>query len=117
MLTSQVRDRLEFPGRFSLREVDRARVFGREEPVTLFEAFDADEADAASAKRENLNLLADLIDRYRHGNLEDAAACARAILAHGPADPVAQLYLARCENFARNALPENWDGVSALGQK
>ena len=38
----------------------------------------------ASAKRENLQPLADLIDRYRHGHLEDAAACARAILARAP---------------------------------
>jgi adenylate cyclase len=89
LLTSQVRGRLEFPNRFS-------------------EAFDADEAEAASAKRENLKLLADLIDRYRHGHLEDAAACARAVLARAPNDPIAQLYLARCENFGRNGLPENW---------
>jgi len=115
LLTSQVRGRLEFPNRFSLREVDRVRVSGREEPVTLFEAFDADEAEAASAKRENLKLLADLIDRYRHGHLEDAAACARAVLARAPNDPIAQLYLARCENFGRNGLPESWDGISALG--
>ena len=117
LLTTQVRDRLEFPGRFALREIDRVRVFGRSEPVTLFESFDADAPEMRQAKRENLPLLADLIERYRHGRLEDAAAGAQAILARSPDDLIAQLYLARCKSLGVEGLPENWDGVAALGQK
>jgi class 3 adenylate cyclase len=117
LLTSQVRGRLEFPDRFALREIDRVRVAGRDEPVTLFESFDADAPEARSAKRENLTALAELIDAFRRGRLEEATACARTMLSRLPDDPIAQLYLARCENFARSGLPKNWDGVSSLGQK
>jgi predicted ATPase/class 3 adenylate cyclase len=117
LLTSQVRDRLEFPGRFALREIDRVRVVGREEPVTLFESFDADAPEVCLAKRENVPLLADLIDHYRRGRLDEATACAEATLARAPDDLVAQLYLARCRSFARAGLPEDWDGVGTLSQK
>ena len=117
LLTAQARDRLEFPGRFALREIDRVRVFGRHEPVTLFEAFDADLPEAGSAKRENLPLLAALIDHYRRGRLDEATACAQAMLARAPEDAVAQLYLARCKSFAGAKLPEHWDGVGTLELK
>jgi len=117
LLTSQVRDRLEFPGRFALREIDRVRVVGREEPGTLFESFDADAPEVCLAKRENVPLLADLIDHYRRGRLDEATACAEATLARAPDDLVAQLYLARCRSFARAGLPEDWDGVGTLSQK
>jgi class 3 adenylate cyclase/tetratricopeptide (TPR) repeat protein len=117
LLTAEARHRLEFPDRFGLREIDRVRVVGRSEPVTLFESFDADPPEIALAKRETLPLLASLIDCYRRGRLDDAAACAHAILARAPDDSVAQLYLARCESFARAGLPENWDAVATLGQK
>ena len=117
LLTAQARDRLEFPGRFALREIDRVRVFGRHEPVTLFEAFDADSPEAGSAKRENLPLLAALIDHYRRGRLDEATACAQAMLARAPEDAVAQLYLARCKSFAGAKLPEHWDGVGTLELK
>ena len=117
LLTSQVRGRLEFPDRFALREIDRVRVAGRDEPVTLFESFDADAPETRSTKRENLTALAELIDAFRGGQLAEAAAHARTILSRSPEDSVVQLYLARCENLARLGLPKSWDGVSSLGQK
>jgi predicted ATPase/class 3 adenylate cyclase len=117
LLTAQARDRLEFPGRFALREIDRVRVVGREEPVTLFESFDIDPPQVGLAKRDTLPFLSDLIDHFRSGRIEKATACAHAMLARAPEDVVAQLYLARCKGFARAGLPENWDGVVALGQK
>ena len=117
LLTAQVRDRLEFPDRFALREIDRVRLVGRENPVTLFESFDADAPEVGLAKRENKPLMADLIDRYRRGQLDEATACAQAILRRAPDDLVAQLYLARCKSLAGVRLPEDWDGVRALEQK
>ena len=117
LLTAQARDRLEFPDRFALREIDRVRVVGRDEPLTLFESFDADPAEAGRAKRENLSLLASLLDHYRGGRVEEASACARAMLARAPGDRVAQLYLARCETLARAGVPKDWDGVEVLEQK
>jgi class 3 adenylate cyclase len=117
LLTAQMRDRLEFPDRFALREIDRVRVAGREEPVTLFESFDADAPETRSTKRDTLTTLADLVDAFRRGQLEEAAARAGTILSRSPDDPIAQLYLARCENFARSGLPKSWDGTVSLGQK
>jgi predicted ATPase/class 3 adenylate cyclase len=117
LLTAQVRDRLEFPGHFALREIDRVRVVGREEPVILFESFDADAPAVGLAKREDTPLLAGMIDNYRRRRFDDAAACAQRILARTPDDMVARLYMARCENIAHAGLPENWDGVGSLGQK
>ena len=117
LLTAQMRDRLEFPDHFALREIDRVRVAGREEPVTLFESFDADAPETRSTKRDDLTALADLIDAFRCGRLEEAVARALTILSRSPDDPIAQLYLARCEKFARSGLPNRWDGVVSLGQK
>ena len=117
LLTAHVRDHLEFPGRFALREIDRVRVYGREEPVTLFESFDADSPELGSMKRECLPLLGELIDHYRQGRLTEAIACAKSALEGSPDDPIARLYLDRCETFARDGFPENWDGVNPLALK
>jgi len=117
LLTAQVRDRLEFPHRFALRELDRVRVVGRGEPVTLFESFDADEPEMQAAKHKSLPIVARLIDHYRNGRLDQAATSAQEALAPAPGDRVAQLYLERCKSFAGAGLPANWDGVATLGQK
>ena len=117
LLTAQVRDRLEFPDRFALRELDRVRVVGRGEPVTLFESFDADEPEMQAAKHKSLPIVARLIDHYRNGRLDQAATSAQEALAPAPGDRVAQLYLERCKSFAGAGLPANWDGVATLGQK
>jgi predicted ATPase/class 3 adenylate cyclase len=117
LLTAQVRDRLEFPGRFALREIDRVRVVGREKPVTLFESFDADEPAVGLTKSENQPLLTGMIHHYRRGQLDEATAYAKRILARTPDDLVAKLYMDRCESFARGGLPKNWDGVWTLAQR
>jgi class 3 adenylate cyclase/GAF domain-containing protein len=113
ILTSDVRDRLEFPARFDLREIDRVRVKGRAGPVDVFEAFDTDTPEMRFAKRRHIPLLAELTNHYRQGRFAAAASCARVMMQQVPDDMIAGMYLARCEGAA--SAPANWDGTWAAG--
>ena len=95
-ITKATYDALAFPGSFMLREIDRVQVAGRTEPVTVFEVFEADPPEQAAAKQRNMGRLAEVLARFRAGDLEGCEAEARLMLAMHPEDPVAAVYLRRC---------------------
>ena len=82
----------------------RGRSGGAGHPVQIV---DADAQEVGSAKQAAMPLLADLIEHYRCGRPAEATACAEAILARSPDDPVGRLYLARCGSFVRDGIPDN----------
>lgn len=103
---------LQSPESLRFREIDRVIVKGRANANTIYELLHSD----LIAKRAGADRFTEALCEYRDGYFSTAADILRDCLLDTPDDPVARLYVTRCENFIA-APPENWDGVWRLEEK
>lgn len=96
---------LELGGALSLREIDRVRVKGKEEPVNIFTPCD----DARL-----IELCAEGLALYRSQDWSAAEIAWKAVLAHSPADGPATVFLERVAHFRAEPPGAGWDGSVAL---
>jgi adenylate cyclase len=91
-----------------LRPVDTVRVKGRHQAVELFTPCD----DPALAEKTAAALAA-----YRAGDWPLARASWQELAKAHPDDPIAPVFLARLEAWAKSGWPDPWDGVTVLESK
>jgi predicted ATPase/class 3 adenylate cyclase len=101
------------PGRFLLRPVERVTVVGRSTPLTLYEAFDADDEAVRDAKRASLGRYTDAMGAYYARRWAEA----RGLFGGCAGDPVARAFAARCEALEADDPGPGWDGVVRLDRK
>jgi class 3 adenylate cyclase len=95
------------------REVDRVRVVGREEPITLFEPL-AGAGELLPIEEQRRDAFAKALEHYYVRRFEEA----KAIFAElAPEDPLAAVYLARTGGLMARPLADDWDGVTDLESK
>jgi adenylate cyclase len=92
-------------GEIPLRPVDRVRVKGKALPVHIFTPCD----DA-----QLVRLSGAALEAYAAQDWPKARAAFRAVLAHAPDDPVAEVFLMRIAEFEAAPPGEGWDGSVAL---
>jgi adenylate cyclase len=100
---------------FRLREIDRVRVKGKDEPVRIFELMGA--AEDPAAVPGFLDAFAAGIAAYREGRLDRARERFGAARAARPDDPPTLLYLARLEHLRESPPTGDWDGVTDFAEK
>ncbi len=114
VVSDAVYDALPDPRAFSLRHIDTVRVKGKQEPVALYECFDADPPELARAKAETSALLDEGMGLYMAGDFQKAlevfTACAQA----SPEDSIPPLYIKRCSTLMRVPPGPDWAGISTL---
>jgi adenylate cyclase len=102
---------------YALRQVDRLRVQGKQNPVDIFEALDSYPEGAIRDVPALMQAFEEAIKAYRSQEWQLALQGFEATLAIHPADRVSQVYRSRCEIFAANPPPEDWDGVWVMTHK
>lgn len=114
ILSDTVYGLLPDPGTFRLRHIDTVRVKGKQEPVALYEAFDADPPEVAQGKEATLEQFNEAMGHYKAGRFQEAldlfSACAEAC----PEDGVPPLYVKRCGTMSRIPPGPEWTGISTL---
>lgn len=100
---------------FLFRRLDRVRVKGKEEPVTIFELLA--ERPRPGAAPEGWEGLCRRVERFEAGfaayqerRFAAAAEIFAALAAEGRDGP-SEVFLARCRTFERQPPPADWDGV------
>ena len=100
-----------------MREVDRLRVRGKDQPVTIYEALDAypegsfgDPIDLLAAHHSSLAL-------YRSRKWREAIGGFDEVLRLRPHDPLAELYRQRCMIFQDSEPDPDWDGTWLMTTK
>ncbi len=116
LVSNHVVERLDDPGEFTLRQVDRVQVKGRSQPVDLFEVIDAEPGEVAAEKRSTLAQYDQGIKCYYAADFTEAGRHFAASLANSPGDHTALAYLARCRRYM-DGVPPDWSGVELLGHK
>jgi adenylate cyclase len=102
---------------YSLRQVDRLRVQGKKNPVDIYEALDSYPKGVIRDVPALMQAFEEALIAYKNQEWELALQGFQASLAVHPTDRVSQVYRSRCEIFAANPPPEDWDGVWVMTHK
>jgi len=106
----------ELVGDVTFREIDRIRVMGRDEPVTIYEPL-------GLASRVGQNALAELelwnctLRAYRERQWDEAELNIANLVRMNPTCGLYRVYAARLTEKRRNPPPPGWDGVTAFDEK
>lgn len=87
------------PSKYDIRFLDRIRVKGKTQPLSLFEVFDHDPASLRNAKRASKPEFEKAIAFYHMKEIPVAMELLAECLKIAPDDIPAQIYLARCDEF------------------
>jgi class 3 adenylate cyclase/HAMP domain-containing protein len=103
---------------FLIREIDTVRVKGKEDAITFYEVFDADEPIIRNYKQATLFDYQQALISYKEKEWTQALTQFERIAQYAPeTDSIVQIYCARCREFLMNPPDENWDGITRLIDK
>lgn len=99
---------------YIMREIDKIRVKGKNEPVAVYEVLDYYDETTFP----NLSGVIEAFNRgfklYKAREWDAAIGCFEEALALNPADSVSTLYINRCRSMQDNSPPSDWDGVLTM---
>jgi hemerythrin-like metal-binding protein len=87
------------PGRYDIRFLDRIRVKGKTQPLSVYEVFDNDAADLRYGKRASKALFEEAVACYHLKETDRAKEMLVKCVKIAPGDIPARIYLARCEKY------------------
>ncbi|MBN1573737.1 MAG: adenylate/guanylate cyclase domain-containing protein [Deltaproteobacteria bacterium] len=103
-------------GEFTVRELDLARVHGRETAVKIYEVMGkSDEMDETGLKA--LRLFKEARELYVKRDFEGAKRVFEEIIEIDPDDRPSRLYIERCGRFIVTPPDDSWEGISELTVK
>jgi DNA-binding response OmpR family regulator len=105
------------PDRYRHRFIDKVRVKGREDAVTVFEVFEGDPEGIAGLKEQTKPAFESGLQLYYGKKFSEASVHFNQVLEQNPADLAARIYLKRCANYMVNSVPPDWTGVETLFEK
>ncbi len=105
------------PNKYRHRFIDKVRVKGREDAVTVYEVFEGDPAEIAGMKEQTKPSFENGLQLYYGKKFSEASVYFNQVLETSPADLAAKIYLKRCANYMVNGVPPDWTGVETLLDK
>ncbi|MBF0350762.1 MAG: HAMP domain-containing protein [SAR324 cluster bacterium] len=102
---------------FQIRAVDKVRVKGKKEPITVYEVFDNDSPPVLEKKLGIQNFLEQGQALYYSRQWQEALDLFQKCFNLFPEDVVSQMYLDRCREFFHHPPPGDWDGVISMKTK
>jgi adenylate cyclase len=100
---------------FVFRELDYIRVMGKQQPVRIYELLDF--ALKRESHEERIQLWMQGLELYRRAAWEEAIGAFEEVLKSYPDDGPSIVFIERCEEKARAAIPVTWDGVWVMKTK
>jgi adenylate cyclase len=97
----------------TFREVDRVRVKGREEAITVFEPF----AEVDAAAQEELRIWAQVLRAYRSRNWDLAEVNLVNLQRAAPGRKLYQVFAERLAEARRTPMTADWDPVTVFEDK
>ena len=98
LISHQTFSKLEEVNQYAFRLIDRLRVKGKSELVSVFEIFDAAPPDIKDSKLVTKTAFEQALSLYNLGFWREAARGFADVLRINPKDTVAQLYLKHCQS-------------------
>jgi DNA-binding response OmpR family regulator len=108
---------LKEPDRYRHRFIDKVRVKGKDEAVTVYEVFEGDPEGIAGFKEKTKPAFESGLQLYYGKKFSEASVHFNQVLETNPEDLAARIYLKRCANYMVNGVPPDWTGVETLFEK
>ncbi len=108
---------LDDPVRYHFRFLDRVKVKGKQEPISVFEIFDGNPPEIIELKLKTLEYFEKGLLHYHGQEFREATSYFEQVLKQSPEDKAARLYLQRAAHFIKYGVPNDWEGVEALTDK
>jgi DNA-binding response OmpR family regulator len=105
------------PGKYRHRFIDKVRVKGREEAITVYEVFEGDPEGIAGSKEQTKPAFESGLQLYYEKKFAEASVHFNQVLEKSPSDLAARIYLKRCANYMINGVSPDWTGVETLDEK
>lgn len=116
-LSDQTLQAMREPDRFRHRFIDKVRVKGKAEPVTVYEVFEADDGPAVELKERTKPDFENGLQLYHGKRFSEASVPFHRVLERNPSDLAARIYLKRCATYMVEGVPADWSGVETLHEK
>ena len=94
-----------------VRELDLLAVYGKKEPMRVYELLGMHEDVLPAHRREAIEQYEKGLDAFRRRDFELALQYFRAAVESDPDDGPSALYVDRCDNYLVNPPPADWDFV------
>jgi len=117
LITEQTLFRLEDPTKYKFRLIERVKVKGKNDPVSIFEVFEGDADDSVLLKTKTQGDFEHGVQDYQNANFASAENLFRNVLDADPSDGAARLYLQKSEHFAAHGAPPDWEAVAVMESK
>ena len=101
--------------KFVCRDLDKIRVKGKHQPVTIYELLDF--AENKHKYEPLLSRFNHAMEAYRQQDWDEAASRLGEMLTHFPDDGPTQIFMDRVLEFMQNAPEADWDGVYVMKTK
>jgi len=102
---------LKDPSKYHIREIDRVKVKGKTEPVTIWEVFDGDPPDIMNYKLDIAEMFEEARSLYHSKRFDEALELFMDCLTRNPQDKTAELYIDRCNLYMKMGADENGEGI------
>jgi PAS domain S-box-containing protein len=97
LITHQTFSRLTNPENYAIRMIDRVKVKGKSELVTVYEVFEADLPAIKEGKLAALEIFQEALSNYNSQKFREAEQLFAECLRLNPMDRVTQIYLQHCQ--------------------
>jgi CheY-like chemotaxis protein/class 3 adenylate cyclase len=108
---------LKEPNKYRHRFIDKVRVKGKEDPVTVYEVFEGDPEVIAGLKEQTKPSFENGLQLYYSKKFSEASVHFNQVLEKNASDLASKIYLKRCANYMVNGVPPDWTGVEKLLEK
>jgi two-component system sensor histidine kinase ChiS len=108
---------LAHPDQYHFRFLDKVKVKGKKEPVSVFEILDASPAETVNLKLKTQPDFEKALRHYQDREFSVARDYFNRVQEKNPADKAAQLYLQRINTFLEYGVPADWEGIVVLTEK
>ena len=117
MISEHTFKRIPRRSKFLIRFIDRVKVKGKSEPVTVFEVFDADSDESKEGKLKIAKTFETACYLYQEGKLEEALSLFKQCQTEYSQDKAANVYIDRCQHYLKIGIEQHWDGTTELVSK
>ena len=117
IISTNVLINLDDPAAYNYRFLDRVRVKGKTEALSVFDVFDSDPEDDVAFKLLTRTDFEQGIYLYHNKQFTEASEKFANVLEKHPGDRAAQIYRQRAEYYKTNGVPIDWMGVESLSMK
>lgn len=97
LLSAAMREQLEAPASYHVRHLDIVQVKGKQQAVSVYDLFDADDPASFQHKLETREDFERAVDLFHVGDPASALPIFQSIVDLDPSDHAAQLYVRRCQ--------------------